>query len=803
MLHSWRLAARPWLRRPGLAMAVIGSLGLSIALGIAMSAVLDTVRRQATLFPNGPGLVRAMRLKAQERQNAETLPAPGYAEWRADTRAFARLGAYQQVESQVDAGSRGTVRVNVARVSGNLFETLGILPTVGRVPRVADEGITPCAATLTQRLTSRLFGDETSALDRSLVIDGQSCRVIGVVADRYAFPSADVDVFVPLNTGVMFTKDARGRMLVSIAQVRVIGKPKPNIHQDLLVAEASRYFQEPARIVSFSKALTASYRRTLEVLWLCSLVVLLVAVFNVSAVMATHAVTRLGEWGVKTALGASACAMWGETARESAVVCVTGTTLGFVLAFQSIALLRTQGPRELAGATVSWETSLLWLVLAAGLIAVTSLPAWWQASKLSRLWSPSSDTRSAGAAVRSPASAVLGPLLLITQLGCAVGLISITLLFAATVQETLFADRGFAADDVLMIPTYRPNGASSFAAYAERVEGAAAGLLTLAPDAQVAIATDVPVPVVQRAFSMRTEDEARGVVMHGELGSARVAAVGPGYFRIMSIGMLVGREFSDTDTRTSQAVAVVSTSLAQAWFGSTSAALGKAVRVSVLDRPATIVGVARNVRRSVWDTNELPVVYVHYAQLAERPGVVSSGRDLLLLFKSKLVGDRSESLLSAVERRAPGLQIGPPRSIHSARLQEAEQSATYLGVAAVFAAVTVVLVALGVFGATSHLVARRSGELAIRQAIGATPSEARRAVATTIMKWWLAAVLIGVFTSATGAKIVSAWQAGLAPMTMSILAFSLIITTGTFAVAAWLPLRQALRVEPAVLMRRE
>ncbi len=802
MLHAWRLAARSWTRRPALAVAVVASLGLSIALGIAMSAILDTVRRQATVFPNGPELVRAMRLKIEQPQSDETLPAPAYAQWRAETKGFASIAAYQQVESVLDVGSGRRLRVHLARVSGNLFETLGVLPTMGRGLRIADEGVTPCASIVTQRLAARFFGDARASIDRSINIDGESCRIVGVVADRYAFPSAVADVFIPLNPGVMFTKDARGRISVSIAQVRIIGRPRQDFHRDMLITEASRYFEGPADVVSFGNALTASYRRTLEVLWLCSLVVLTVAVFNVSAVMATHAVTRLGEWGVKGALGASRRAIWAETVRESAVVCLFGTVVGFALAFEAVTVLRTHGPRELASATVSWQTSAVWLVLTVVLVGATSAPAWWQASKLAKLWLPAGDMRTAGAAVRSPATAFLGPVLLIAQLGCAVGLISVTLLFAATLHQTLFVERGFAADDVVMVPTYKTDGASSFADYARRVEAAARVLVASAPGTEVAIATDVPVPTAQRAFSMRAEDEAHGVVMHGDLGSARVAAVGPGYFRIMRIPVLAGREFMSGDTRAGQPVAIVSASLAHAWFGSPSAALGKTMRVSALDGLATVIGIAGNVRRSVWDTNELPVLYVPYAQLAERPAVASGGRDLLLLFKGWPVSKRPDSVLALIERGAPELQVGPPRSVLRARLQEAEQSATYLGVAAVFTAVTVLLVALGVFGATSHLVARRSGELAIRQALGATPREARRTIVMTVLKWWLIAVVVGVFTSATGAKIVSVWQAGLAPMTIWIVAYSLLVASVTLVLAAWLPLRQASRVEPALLMRR-
>jgi ABC-type lipoprotein release transport system permease subunit len=93
------------------------------------------------------------------------------------------------------------------------------------------------------------------------------------------------------------------------------------------VAEAGRYFEVPVNILSFNEMLTASYRRTLDMLWLCSLLVLVVTVFNVASVMATHALTRVSEWGIKGALGGSWGALLRDTIRESSVVCVAGAAL--------------------------------------------------------------------------------------------------------------------------------------------------------------------------------------------------------------------------------------------------------------------------------------------------------------------------------------------------------------------------------------------------------------------------------------------------------------------------------------------
>lgn len=806
MLRSWRLAARLWLRSPWLAASVIVSLGMSIALGVTMSAILDAASRQAALFPKGPNLLRPARAQEQARPSRNTVPATGYAQWRKQTQGFATLAAYQRAEASVHARADQSSRVALARVSGNLFETLGVRPLAGRLLRISDEGTTPCAAVLTERYALRAFGTHSSAVDSTLAVDGQPCHVVGIVADRYAFPTSDVDIFTPVSTGVMLTKDARGRTVVGIAQVEIIGEPRPNTPRDVLAAEATRYFEGPVNILSFNEMLTASYRRTLDVLWLCSLLVLVVTVFNVASVMATHALTRVSEWGVKGALGASSGALFRDTIRESSVVCVAGAAVGFTLAWESLSILSKYGPEELAQATVSWKIWLAWLIVTAILVAITSLPAWWQGFRLSRLWSPATGGPGVGNSARTPAMTVLGSLLLVCQLACGVGLVSVTLMFATTLREIFTEPRGFEADDVVMIPTYSDGREDEPGVYEQRVERAREALAATGPGVYASVTSDVPVPIVQRAFSMRVEDETRGLIMHGDKGSARIQAVGPGYFRLMGIRLLAGREFTERDGGGTTSVVVVSATLARQWFGSTTAALGQAIRVSRLEGSAVIVGVAHDVRRSVWDPTELPVIYVHPAQVSHRPGVSSSNSSLIVLVKSELPMSEhalGSGALQAIQRNVPGLPVGRPRSVRTARIAEVQQMALYAGVATVFATVTLLVLAIGVFGATSHLVARRAREIAIRQAVGATAAQARRPVASTLVKWWLAAVVGGIGISAAGAKVVAASQGGLVPMTLANVTWSVVVITTALVVAAWPPLRRAQRVSPALLMRSE
>jgi hypothetical protein len=392
----------------------------------------------------------------------------------------------------------------------------------------------------------------------------------------------------------------------------------------------------------------------------------------------------------------------------------------------------------------------------------------------------------------------------VAQVAGAIGLVCIALLFEQALTAVFLKPRGFNADDVALVElSCRPK--QDRALCLKSIDQGRGKLHTLLPGLDTALADDVPVPFSPRPFSMTRNDEERGTVMDDEVrGPVRLAAVDAGYFAVLGTRITAGRCFNQRDDHGTELVAVVSESLARTWFGSAEAGIGNTVRVASLGGArADVVGVAEDVKRSIWDDHELPVIYAHYAQV-DPPQVGGTSKFVLLLRLPGGIAARTmASILDELRAGGEAFQVGSIQTVRDGRLQEIAQTTAYLTVATVFACVTLILTALGVFASAASLVARRSPELAIRQAVGASPRRAQGAVLISLVRWWSAAVVLGSALAFGGGRVLGSWQVGVSPVTAIDIGTSLLVVSATMALAAWVPLRRALHVEPSVLMRRE
>jgi predicted permease len=790
LLASIRTELRPWLLNRALAASVVVEVGGALALVLVLAAVLDTVDRQALVFPHGARLLRPILTGGVSGSRPDTLPAPGFAIWRANTSLFESISAYYRVDTPVHVDGQGAFRLPVARISGELFATLGVPTVAGRPLRIEDESALPCAVVVTRRLASQVFGGATAALTRRVDLDSQACVVVGVVADQYAFPSSDIDLFAPFRPGVVFTRDLSSRTSVRIAQVQVIGRQKAGVSPEALANEATHYFEAPARIVPFAETITATYRRIIEVLAWCSLLVLVVAVLNVASTLATQALNRVDEWGIKGALGASPGRLWLEVTRENAGILLGAGGVGVGLGMAGLSLARRVGPEELVNASPSEATYVSFCLLLFCLMLLAPIPAWWRASQASglRVWS-------AGTVGITRSGRALGALLLVGQLVGATMLVTVALVFASTLRSTLVAPRGFDADDVLAVSTFRGSGEAMFD-YVGLVDVARRALGASGVGVRAAIANDLPVSVASRPFSIARDLQQRGLIAYGTRGPARLAAISPDYFAVMGTKVLSGREFHEDDGQGNESVVVVSESLAQRWFASVAGAIGHTIDVPWGRNAGKIVGVVQDVRRNLWDAGELPVIYLHYRQIAS----VRSDLNLILLTK----GVVSERVLRAkLDRAVPRLVIGPSLTIRRARRLEVTQTTLYLAVAGAFATLTVLLMAAGVFTTTSSTFTRRASEFALRQGLGATPYQAARETFEPVARLLVISGILAVGASLASASVVATMQAGLAPVTLRLVAVAVALVGAAALAGALSPIRRAVRQSPGRLLRRD
>jgi predicted permease len=795
---TWlRKALRVWRRRPILSIGVVLTLGGAIALGVAMTTVVDAVARRASIFPNADDVVVMHDPSPEPGAHGETIPITAYAEWRATSVHFQEFAAYQIAEVPASADSRTEV-VRAVRFSGTLFDVLGVTPIAGRLPGRGDEQAQPCSAVLTRRFATALFGGAPQAIQQNLILEKTVCSVAGVIDDRYAFPSPETMVFTVVAPRADVVRQPDGRVSVSIPQVRVIGTPKTGVARDQLRAEAAQYFSHDAVVNTLRASMAVSYRRTLELLRVSSFAVLAVAVLNVAALLAAAAVERVREWAVKGVLGASPRDLWRESFFESAVLCLPATALGLAVAYGIVRFLTAHGPTELMDATISLWTVTLWLAVSVGLTVTASLPAWWQASRSRVVEGTAIGTAGATAGGATVLARRLMPAIVVVQVCTSMVLVAVSLTFATSVYTTLTRDRGFSADDVAVIPTFRLVSTPVDAYLGELT--AIQRTLAEGPGAVASLAVDLPVPHISRAVSFAGDQESRGTLVFRDGQPYRLALVGAQYFELMRTPILVGRDFTSQDSISTPPVAIVSRTFAQRQFGGMTNALGQTWDIGrLLTGSATIVGVAADVTRSVWDYNDIPTVYVSIGQLAGAAEASQPALERTILIVRGLPLARVHE---AIRQHASGMNTGTAWTVWDARMQEVAVTFIYLAAAGAFAVVTLLLITIGVFAVTAEQVHRRRPELAVRQAVGASPLRAACSVGVFILRWWALATVLGAGLGAYVSSVAMSSDESTARI-LGVAVVSVCVVTGTMLAALVVPARRALSIQPARLLRTD
>ena len=790
--------ARVWRRRPVLSLAVALTFALALASTVMMWSVLHAVGRRALVYPNGAELVQFVDEAPEPGTSGTALAVTRYADWRAQTSALRQLAAFSSGDATVSAQGRTSV-VSVTSISGNLLTTLGVRPVAGRLPTIADESAEPCVAVASRQTAVTQFGGVRAALDKSVSIEGRTCSVAGVVDDGVGFPDAGVALYqvVPARAEISMTPEGRPR--VSIRHMQVLGLPRAGARHAQVRAEAAQYFTRQGRARSLQDALTVSYQRTLLSLSWASVLVLVIAVLNIAALLAVSALQRVREWAIKACLGAQPRDLLRDAITDAAALIVPGLSLGLALAAAAIERIREVGPSELATLNLPGWLASFWVVTGVVLCVGAALPAWWQSSRLAATGAATIGAAGTAAATQRHARTVASTVGS-SQLGTSVVIQAIVLLLVAVVATTLFRHRGFAADDVLVVPTFRQPEVSP-ERYAAALDGFRRSLE--ATGAAASIALDLPVPTTARAFSLRGETEARGTVVHTPQGSYRLHVVGAGYFDVMRMPMRAGRGIGPDDVAGAPPVAVVSRSFAVARLGGEAKAPGARVPLGdsyVLGGTLSVVGVVDDVRRSMWDDAPLPVLYVPLAQLAppflNRQPALSR---LVLLSR----GASANQVRAASEQAPAGALLGDVRSIWQARLQEVAQLVLYMTIAAALGTLTLLITAMGVFAIASDQVLRRLGEFAVRQSMGATPATAVRPLLWYLGRWWGAALMLGGVAALVLTRRVLLVLPDIAIPALLVTSTSLVLVAMCCLIGVLVPLRVALRVQPARLLRAE
>lgn len=793
-----RFAFRQMRRAPGVALTAVLSVGLGMGASTAIFSVVYGVVIDPFPYRDVDTLM-SIRLSTPDRPGFRTgYTVSQFLEFRDRSTVFDGLTA-STISDVLWTGREYPERLRGNHTTYDGLEIMGVPAMIGRIFTKKDRR--EDVAVLGFRFWQRQFGGDTGIVGQRLLLNGKSRTVLGVMPPRFMWRGADV--YIPLEF-------ERGVKTEGVEFVHVVGRLKPGVTEPQASADLRPIIEElrtknptdfPPRfnvgLLSFADTFPSGITNVLWVLLGAVGLLLVIACANVSNLLLAQAARRSKEMAIRTSLGAGRGRMIRQLLTESLVIAIAGGFLGILLAWIGTkGILAMVPPFTIPDEA---EVRLSWPVLGfAGIVSMATtilfglLPAW-QATRKDVV-NPMKEGGRTGA---SRQQGWLAGGLVVAEAG-----LSLMLLIAASVMvRSMIAvtstDYGINAQGVLVsripvsvdrYPTIEQRAllAQRLVEKIESMPGieAAAVNTNVHPFGNMSAVIEVPgAPEGQRAL---------------------VHSVSSGYWKIFRIGLRAGRVFNEAEMTGRRQVAIVSESFAQKYLPGRNA-LGGLFRVPQVKQPPIglandgfeVIGVVANTGNA-FPREPMPEIYVPFS-LTARPnfGLLArarsgDGRNLAALMRrvvTEVDKDQPVSDGETVESMiARFLQAGPKFNV------------VLFGV---FAALGLTLVIVGLHGVISNSVSRRTQEIGIRMALGASSGAILRQVvgqAAKLMGLGLGLGIIGglwtgryLAALVTGTTPYDAWS--IAAVTLLLAAFGLL--------ASWIPARRAARVDPVRALRSE
>ena len=808
LLTDVRFAARGLRRSPGFTATAVLTLALGIAATTAVFSVVYGVIFRPLPFPNADRLVEVVQLLPPRGTETEPtragLTPDQITEWRATSRTLAAIGRYGTTSAAMTGGST-PVRLNGATVSVPLFRALGVAPLKGRLFIEEDEQPgNDQVVILSYRVWAARFGAADGVLETAITLNGRPYRVIGVMPDRFdfpslAFPSMSLNSAGELNAAPEFWMPVAARARpagpatggLSLAPTLALLRPDVSLEQataevnTLMPARVGERY--PVELVSARVEQAREVRPVLLLFQAAVLFVLFIACVNVVNLLLARGSERQQDLVVRLALGASRVQLARFAAAEGLLIGTGGGVLGCLIAYEIVALVRMLPPYLLPRmAEIRVDTMVL--ALAAGVSLVAGLSVGLTAavrtvrSDLVHRWIPwPSRTVSLSRLQRPSRALVAAETAAVMILLAGAGLLLTSFVKLTSVDRGLQADNVFTFRISLPQPRYQA-AAAQFAFHDEF-----ASLLQLTAGVTAVGASTGMLGQWGVGFTLEIDGEpVKGNVWFNH--------VTPGVFDALRIP-LRGRDFTAADRNQVANVAIVNDTFVRRYFGGADP-IGRLIRFQEW-RGLEIIGVAGDTRTDALDGNVNPAIYV--------PQEVQTAAFSAPTYVVR--GSNAGALPAAI--RAAALRLERDAVVFDAMTMDAflARSVTtpkvYGMAAAAFAGVAVMLAALGLYGVLSYSIGRRTREFGIRIALGA----ARRSLLTTVMREALVVVAIGILAGTAGALYLSRFLEtllfGIEPQDPATFALVAALFLAVASVACYVPARRATRVDPVVALRAE
>ncbi len=824
-----RFALRTLAKSPLLSLVVILSLGLGIGVNTAIFSLLHEVVLSSLPIPHPEQIVLLTSpgdLKHGRTSNGDSGSMDYVFNWRTFRElekhtGTATVAAFCTMPSNI-AFSRQTVRGEMMLVSGAYFSTLGIQPFNGQLIGPKDDvpGGGNAIAVLGYRYWRDKLGADPGVLNQTIKVNGQTFTVAGIAPPNFIGTTIGTDpsVYLPISFKPLLTEGWNGTDKLADYWIYLLARLKPGITvpqaEAALNGPYSGIVEEMAATVNGkiektprfrqqklslkngrqgNSSFRDEYRTALNILFLATGLVLLIAMANAANLLLARSVERRKELAIRAAIGASRWELMAQFLTEAVLLSVAGGVAGIAIALLALKLLLTSWGDDasfLNGASLNY--TILWFSVALSVatgILFGLYPAWDAAR--STLATTLNDE--SGKASSSRGSARLRTALVCVQLTIAIVLLVPTGLFLKSLVNLLHVDLGIRTANVIgfsISPQWNGYIPTQSKALFDRAEAQLAAI----PGVRSAVGSSVPLIGDNNwGTSFTMEGEAAGSREH----NTKFDEVGPGFFAKAGIPLLAGRDIRETDTASAPKVVVVNETWVKQIFNGANP-IGHRIgfgKDGALD--TEIVGIVKDSHYSSVRKDPPAVFYRPWRQ-DDKLGFLS------LYVRTELPPQQIIPQIRSVMRSIDGdVPLDNLRTLEEQIHYNIRSDELMMRLAAVFAALATTLAMLGLYGVMAYGVARRRREIGIRMALGAAPARIRGMVMRELI-WILAIGLgLGIPLALSATKVIESRLFGVHAKDLTILISATLLLSLTAAAAAYWPARRASKVDPLTALRCE
>jgi putative ABC transport system permease protein len=817
LLQDLRYGVRMLWKNPGFAAVVVITLALGIGATTAIFTVVDRAILEPLPYPHPNRIV--CLVQGSDSDLYPVISIPEYLMWSSQTRIIedATAGHGKVVPVNLLGGDHPE-QLQARPVTANFFALFGYGVAIGRT-FTAGEDVPggPSVAVITYSLWKSRFGSDPHIVGKLIDLDNTAYTVIGVLARRPPAAGETADVYLPLqpdpnSTNLAEVYYAYGRLKpgVTVAQadaaLKLAADQFRRKYPDVLGPRGT-FATETLR------ELTLGGVKDLLLIFLGAVsFVLLIACANVANLLLGRETSRQREIAIRVALGSSRGRIIRQILTEGVLLSFVGGAVGLFLGYAGVRALLAINPgqfpwvgRHGEAVTLDWRLLLFALGISALAGALASLVPGIKASRANLAATMREAGSRAGTGMRHNKTRSL---LVVVEMALAMVLLAGAGLLIRAFLDLRSVNPGFETRNVLTMDMSLTGARFRKTAVVAALVREGQQRLDSLPGVEV-VAASCCLPL-NGGYGLPFNIEGRVPTRAQWSGDGQWRSVSPGYFQAFRIPLLRGRAFTVNDSGSSQPVVIINEAMAKQFWPKggelgTRITIAKGVGPQFVDLPREIVGVVGNVRDNGLNDDPLPTMYVPVAQVPDGENTLSNSlKPLTWVIRTRAAPlSLSHEIQYELRLASGGLPVGHVLTMEQVVAHSTEQNSSNMTLLLIFAALALLLAAVGIYGVMAYAVGQRTQEIGIRMALGASPERVRRRVAAQGMALALVGVGIGVGGGMGLTRALRTLLFGVKPWDPLAFAVATVALLLAALLGCTVPAFRASRIDPAISLRFE